>query len=184
MQIENSETRIRKRNNLNHKAGEEEEANSKWTGLEFFNNIKNLSPKLWSLNFLTSLKLNDNSLTRIPADIGKLTSLQKLDLSSNKLRSLPAEIGDLINLTELYLNNNSLHSLPHELGRLFQIQILGLDGNPLSQEILSWNSKKNGSAQLISYLLDRLSGECRIRFVFANSGFGHRAVNTKLIMVR
>ncbi len=159
MQNENSDTRIRKRNHLNHKAGDKEEGNSKWTGLEFFNNIKNLSPKLWSLNFLTSLKLNDNSLTRIPADISKLTSLQKLDLSSNKLRSLPAEIGDLINLTELYLNNNNLHSLPHELGRLFQIQILGLDGNPLSQEILSWNSKKNGSAQLISYLLDRLSGE-------------------------
>ena len=159
MQHENSDTRIRKRNRLNRSSGEKEEANTKWTGLEFFNNIKNLSPKLWSFNFLTSLKLNDNSLTRIPADIGKLTSLQKLDLSSNKLRSLPAEIGDLINLTELYLNNNILHSLPHELGRLFQIQVLGLDGNPLSQEILSWNSKKNGSAQLISYLLDRLSGE-------------------------
>jgi CCR4-NOT transcription complex subunit 6 len=159
MQNENSDTRIRKRNHLNHKAAEKEEANSQWTGLEFFNNIKNLSPKLWSLDFLTSLKLKNNSLTRIPADIGKLISLQKLDLSSNKLRSLPAEIGDLINLTELRLDNNNLHSLPHELGRLFQIQVLGLDGNPLSQEILAWNSKKNGSAQLIAYLLDRLSGE-------------------------
>ncbi|CAB3984699.1 CCR4-NOT transcription complex subunit 6-like [Paramuricea clavata] len=157
MQNENSEQRIRKRNHLNHKAAEKEEANSQWTGLEFFNNIKNLSPKLWSLDFLTSLKLKNNSLTRIPADIGKLISLQKLDLSSNKLRSLPAEIGDLINLTELRLDNNNLHSLPHELGRLFQIQVLGLDGNPLSQEILAWNSKKNGSAQLIAYLLDRLS---------------------------
>ena len=159
MQNENSDSRIRKRNRFNHKADDEEEGNSKWTGLEFFNNIKNLSPKLWSLTFLTCLKLRDNRLTIIPSDIGKLTSLQKLDLSSNKLRSLPAEIGDLINLTELYLNDNNLHSLPHELGRLFQIQHLGLDGNPLSQEILSWNSKKNGSAQLISYLLDRLSGE-------------------------
>ncbi|XP_046845773.1 CCR4-NOT transcription complex subunit 6-like isoform X2 [Xenia sp. Carnegie-2017] len=157
MQNENNEYRNHRTKNSNLKSNEKDLANSKWTGLEFFNNIKNLSPKLWSLNFLTTLKLNDINLTRVPAEIGKLTSLQKLDLSSNKLRSLPTEIGDLINLIELYLNNNSLHSLPHELGRLFQIQILGLDGNPLSQEVLSWNAKKNGSAQLISCLLDRSS---------------------------
>lgn len=164
MQNENNDNRIRRRNHLNHRSDENEVGrNSKWTGLEFFNNIKNLSPKLWSLDFLTCLRLNDNSLTRIPAEIGRLTSLKKLDLSSNKLRSLPAEIGDLINLTELYLNNNNLHSLPHELGRLFQIQILGLEGNPLSQEVLSWNAKKNGSSQIISYFLDHLSGEFYLR---------------------
>ena len=161
MQNENNDHRTRRRNHLNHTAEEsEEEANtSKWTGLELLRNIKNLSPKLWSLNFLTCLRLNDNGLTRIPAEIGKLTCLKKLDLSSNKLRGLPAEIGDLINLTELYLNHNSLYNLPHELGRLFQIQILGLDGNPLSQEVLSWNSQKNGSSELISMLLDNLSGQ-------------------------
>ena len=150
MQNENNDHRTRRRNHLNHTAEEsEEEANtSKWTGLELLRNIKNLSPKLWSLNFLTCLRLNDNGLTRIPAEIGKLTCLKKLDLSSN-----------LINLTELYLNHNSLYNLPHELGRLFQIQILGLDGNPLSQEVLSWNSQKNGSSELISMLLDNLSGQ-------------------------
>ena len=161
MQNDNKENEIRRRNYFNRRTDdrEEEDGNSQWTGLEFFNNIKNLSPKIWGLNFLTSLLIKDNNLTRLPADIGRLTRLKKLDLSSNKLRSLPAEIGDLINLHELYLNNNNLRSLPHELGRLFQIQVLGLDGNPLNQELLSWNAKKNGSSQLISYLLDHSSGK-------------------------
>lgn len=61
-------------------------------------NVRNVSPVLWQFEHLTALYLNDNSLLRLPSDIGQLINLRMLDLSSNKLRSLPAELGELIHL--------------------------------------------------------------------------------------
>lgn len=69
-----------------------------WQELEITGSIRNLSPNLWQLSFLTSLYLNDNCLLRLPGDIAKLTNLRTLDLSNNKLRSLPSELGELIYL--------------------------------------------------------------------------------------
>ncbi|RXG68999.1 Leucine-rich repeat-containing protein 40 [Armadillidium vulgare] len=69
-----------------------------WPELEITGNVRNLSPAVWQLQHLTSLYLNDNNLSRIPADISRLQHLHHLDLSCNKLRSLPAEIGDLTRL--------------------------------------------------------------------------------------
>jgi CCR4-NOT transcription complex subunit 6 len=60
--------------------------------------VRSLSPEIWKLTHLTGLYLNDNHLTRIPADISKLVNLTSLDLSCNKLRSLPQELGELIYL--------------------------------------------------------------------------------------
>ncbi|XP_067004645.1 CCR4-NOT transcription complex subunit 6-like [Anabrus simplex] len=131
---------------------------SHWPELEITGTIRNLSPNLWQLTHLTSLYLNDNSLTRIPPDIAKLINLRILDLSSNKLRSLPAELGELIQLRELLLNNNSLRVLPYELGKLFQLQCLGLQGNPLNQEILALYGEPNGTHKLLTYMLDNLQG--------------------------
>lgn len=61
-------------------------------------NVRNISPAVWSLQHLTSLYLNDNSLSRIPSEIAQLQHLMYLDLSCNKIRSLPAEIGELTRL--------------------------------------------------------------------------------------
>lgn len=132
---------------------------SKWTELEITATIRNLSPKLWELNFLTALFLNDNNLTKIPAEISCLSSLKHLDLSSNKLRSLPAELGDMVTLRELLLCNNSLRVLPNELGKLFQLQTLGLQGNPLPQELLSITTEHNGTTKLLTLMLDNLAGK-------------------------
>lgn len=136
---------------------QEEEKRSPWTELEIRGPIKNLSPELWKLTHLTALFLNDNNLQRIPADIARLSNLLHLDLSGNKLRSLPAEMGDMLQLRDLRLNNNSLRVLPYELGRLFQLQNLVVTGNPLQPEILSMVSDINGTAKLLSYLLDNLT---------------------------
>ena len=132
---------------------------SKWTELEITATIRNLSPTLWQLDFLTALFLNDNNLTKIPPEISKLAQLKHLDLSSNKLRSLPSELGDLVTLRELLLCNNNLRILPNELGKLFQLQTLGLQGNPLPQDILSINGEQNGTAKLLSLMLDNLTGK-------------------------
>uniref|UniRef100_A0A1B6M6E9 poly(A)-specific ribonuclease n=1 Tax=Graphocephala atropunctata TaxID=36148 RepID=A0A1B6M6E9_9HEMI len=127
-----------------------------WSELEITGSIRNLSPKLWHLNHLTCLYLNDNSLIRVPAEIQQLGLLRMLDLSCNKLRSLPAELGELIYLRELLLNHNHIRTLPYELGKLFQLQILGLAGNPLGKECLKLYSEANGTQKLLTYLLDSL----------------------------
>lgn len=119
--------------------------------------IKNLSSDLWTFTHLTSLYLNDNNLQRIPPNITKLNSLLHLDLSGNKLRSLPAELGDMTHLKELLLNNNALRVLPYELGKLFLLQELGLAGNPLQPDILNMVGEVNGTAKLLSFLLDNLT---------------------------
>ncbi|XP_013381923.1 CCR4-NOT transcription complex subunit 6-like [Lingula anatina] len=134
---------------------------SQWYELEITGTIRNLSPQLWQLEHLTSLYLNDNNLTRLPADICRLQNLVYLDLSANKLRSLPAELGDMITLRELLLNNNYLRSLPYELGKLFQLQTLGLKGNPLSPDILNLYNEANGTHKLLAYMLDNLHCEYR-----------------------
>lgn len=132
---------------------------SHWSELEITAPIRNLSPKLWQLQFLTALIVNENNLTRIPPEISRLTNLRHLDVSSNKLRSLPAEMGDMVTLRELLLCNNGLRILPNELGKLFQLQTLGLAGNPLPQEILSLNAEASGTAKLLAYMLDNLAGK-------------------------
>ncbi|XP_068967838.1 CCR4-NOT transcription complex subunit 6-like isoform X2 [Bombus flavifrons] len=135
---------------------------SYWPELEITGSIRNLSPNLWQMTHLTALYLNDNSLQRIPSEIGRLVNLRALDLSSNKLRSLPAELGDLIYLRELLLNQNYLRVLPYELGKLFQLQVLGLQGNPLSKEIMALYGEPSGTHKLLSYMLDNLQGKLTV----------------------
>ncbi|VDN56441.1 unnamed protein product [Dracunculus medinensis] len=130
---------------------------SEWTELEVHGRIKNISPTLWNMKYLTALFLNGNHLTRIPSEISQLEQLTTLDLSYNKLRSLPAELGDMISLCHLYLNMNQIRVLPYELGKLFRLQTLGLAGNPLSPEISKIYHDSNGAHKLLRFLLDHLS---------------------------
>ncbi|KAK3579436.1 hypothetical protein CHS0354_028235 [Potamilus streckersoni] len=129
---------------------------SSWYELEITGTVRNLCPELWHLEHLTSLYLNDNNLSKLPADISRLSHLTYLDLSSNKLRSLPGELGELVNLRELLLNYNQLRVLPFELGKLFNLQTLGLMGNPLNMEIMKLYNEVNGVQKLLSFLLDNL----------------------------
>jgi CCR4-NOT transcription complex subunit 6 len=132
---------------------------SQWPELEITGSVRSLSPALWKMTHLTCLYLNDNNLSKLPADINRLSCLKHLDVSSNKLRSLPAEIGDLILLRELLLNNNLLRVLPYEVGKLFKLQVLGLKHNPLTQEFVVIYNEPGGTFKLLSYLLDNLPCE-------------------------
>lgn len=129
---------------------------SQWPELEITGSVRSLSPSLWKMTHLTCLYLNDNNLSKLPADINRLSCLKHLDVSSNKLRSLPSEIGDLILLRELLLNNNLLRVLPYEVGKLFKLQVLGLKHNPLTQEFVVIYNEPGGTFKLLSYLLDNL----------------------------
>ena len=66
------------------------------------------------LKHLLILKLMNNRLTSLPAEIGRLKSLRTLDLTDNHLTSLPVEICHL-DLRRLDLEGNPLTSPPWEV---------------------------------------------------------------------
>ena len=67
-----------------------------------------------NLTALTTLVLNDNGLTALPAGVfDNLTALTTLNLDGNGLTALPAGVFDnLTALTTLFLNDNGLTALP------------------------------------------------------------------------
>ncbi len=81
----------------------------------------------------TKLDLNNHRMTRLPAEIGKLTNLTRLDLSGNQLRRVPREITKLTNLISLYLSANALTSVPPEITKLTSLGSLGLGFNQLTR---------------------------------------------------
>ena len=86
----------------------------------------------WS-HSLTTLRLNNNSLTVLPEDVfDGLTSLTTLRLNNNSLASLSSDVfNDLNDLQKLRLNKNSLVSLPGGVfNGLNNLQKLYLQSNP------------------------------------------------------
>ncbi len=78
---------------------------------------------------LRVLRLNNNSLTSIPPDIGLCTSLEFIYLQHNQLVQLPDEIGNLSNLQSLQLHQNNLISLPETLFQLKRLNKITLEDN-------------------------------------------------------
>jgi len=48
------------------------------------------------------LDLDDNQLTTLPPEIGRLSRLRRLDLRGNPLIALPSEVGQIPGLQEFY----------------------------------------------------------------------------------
>ena len=96
------------------------------------NSLTSLPAEIGNLTNLTMLELRINFFKSLPASIGKLTNLTGLDLRKNSLTSLPAEIGKLTNLTKLEVENNSLTSLPATIGKLTKLTELKLRVNSLT----------------------------------------------------
>lgn len=83
------------------------------------------------LSNLSSLQLQNNNLTSLPAELWRLTNLTELNLGFNQLKEVPIEVGHLINLRELFLHNNEISGIPSQIGRLDHLKILDLTGNKL-----------------------------------------------------
>ncbi|GBM42738.1 CCR4-NOT transcription complex subunit 6-like [Araneus ventricosus] len=131
-----------------------------FTELEIIGNVSRLSSSLWQMTSLTSLYLNNNSLTSIPGEISLLVNLAHLNVSCNKLRTLPPEIGDMQSLRELLLNHNKIVTLPTQLGKLFKLCKLELSGNPLGGRIMEIiNRPSCRTEDILSYLIDHLPVE-------------------------
>ena len=52
-----------------------------------------------------------------------------------------------------------LRVLPYELGKLFNLTKMGLMGNPLTMEVQSIYAEPNGTAKLLTYMLNSLAGK-------------------------
>ena len=62
-----------------------------------------LSEALTKKDKVQVLDLSNQSLNRVPIEIGQLTNLTYLQLGKNQIKEIPAEILRLINLTYLCL---------------------------------------------------------------------------------
>jgi len=82
------------------------------------NKLSNLPSTLFDhLRNLDTLKLDNNSISSIPATIGQLKRLRYLSIANNLLSTLPEEIGLMDALIELDIHSNSLNELPVAIWR-------------------------------------------------------------------
>ncbi|PHN01082.1 leucine-rich repeat domain-containing protein [Flavilitoribacter nigricans] len=84
---------------------------------------------LGSLNNLRSLYLSENELTRIPADVFRLTQLRVLEIDGNKIGSIPRGIEQVPQLDQLNASRNRIRKLPDNIGSLGALSQLQLSEN-------------------------------------------------------
>jgi Leucine-rich repeat (LRR) protein len=77
--------------------------------------------------------MDNNQISTIPSDIGRLTNLERLDLAQNSVSAIPPEIGELRKLRHLNLRNNYLTELPGAIGALQALEVLDLSYNQLAE---------------------------------------------------
>ena len=97
-----------------------------------------LSSTTWSLPYLRTLDVSDNSFSgSIPDSLSNLTRLRRLSLSRNSLSGhIPESLSSLSELEELYLDNNHIHGpIPSSLNRLGSLKRLEIQRNNLTGEI-------------------------------------------------
>ena len=85
-----------------------------------------------TLTSLVTLKLDDNQLERLPANLGRMTALEEVYAAENFLTYLPPSIGWLRRLHTLNVDENDLEELPPEIGSCRHMKILSVHGNKLS----------------------------------------------------
>lgn len=103
-----------------------------WTLSLAKNHLTRLPPTLARIRHLSSLNADGNALTEVPVAIGSLRYLQFLKVSQNRLNALPDTVFSLSLLRKLAIAQNHFTELPTALGRLKMLEMLDIFGNPLS----------------------------------------------------
>lgn len=69
------------------------------------------------LKQLTTLALDHNLLTRVPAEVSQLCELKVLSAAYNKMVQIAEEVGTLVKLEKFNLSHNCLKELPSSIGQ-------------------------------------------------------------------
>lgn len=93
--------------------------------------IWKLSSRIWNLQFLKTLMMSNNDLSRIPSGIQDLLHLENLDVSHNYLTRLPSCLQTTTTLTSLNASHNQIKSFSPKLWKLQSIRNLDLSFNVL-----------------------------------------------------
>ncbi|XP_075637925.1 uncharacterized protein LOC142610093 [Castanea sativa] len=105
-----------------------------------------LTSTTWSLPYLQTLEISDNSFSSsIPDSLSNLTRLRRLSLPRNSLSGpIPNSLSSLSQLHELYLDNNELNGpIPLTLNKLVNLKRLEVQRNNLSGKIPNLGSLRN-----------------------------------------
>ena len=96
---------------------------------------------------ITYLNLDYNALTDVEAVVA-FKGLKWLRLNNNKLERLPADLSALNSLRRLYLRDNAFTVVPPALAKgLPELETLDLSGNPIG-EIPDWLAARKGLRHL------------------------------------
>jgi hypothetical protein len=93
--------------------------------------IKEIPQEVFKYKNLRKLFLQDNLITKIPAEIKRLKLLCTLDVSNNSVTSLYASVFELNNLKVLIVNDNKIKNIPPQIKKLNKLKILGIANNQL-----------------------------------------------------
>jgi adenylate cyclase len=85
------------------------------------------------LSGLTTLKVQNNRMERLPWYFPRLRSLKFLNISNNKFKMFPEVVTQMEGLVDLDLSFNMVSELPDGLGRLRSLEKLVMVGNMVSR---------------------------------------------------
>ena len=92
---------------------------------------------------LTTLKVQNNRMERLPRYFPHLRSLKFLNISNNMFKTFPEEVTYLEGLVDLDLSFNMISELPDDLGRLRSLEKLAMAGNQISRVPDSYSHLSN-----------------------------------------
>ncbi len=96
-------------------------------------NLTEIDSTVLNLEFLLHLRLDSNSISTIPPEIGLHTGLLSLSLSSNQIETLPQELQKCTALTNLDLSANKLQSTDNRLIQMSKMKTLFLNNNQFTE---------------------------------------------------
>ena len=82
---------------------------------------------------LTTLRLQNNRMEKLPWYFPRLRSLKHLNISNNKFRKLPSVVAEMVNLVDLDISFNMISELPEQIGRLKSLETFIIVGNQVTK---------------------------------------------------
>ena len=104
-----------------------------------------------NLNWITELNLDDNSIHRLPKEMGTLKTLVRLSARRNLIDKLPSEMKRCRQLQKLYMDHNRLPKLPSFLYTHLPLNVLAVTHNHLDSGCIP-DSLPPGSASCLQAL--------------------------------